>query len=347
MAAHELIEAPPTRSETTVAAREPDDARARWLLVVLGTAIAIALVPFIPGLLGAVVLHVCMAGLHRRLSRRIAPAASAFAIAMLTLLLVFVPAIWLVTNVVNEGGELLRRLGASDVAERLSRARIAGIAVGGQAVEAASGFVSWLSGQALTLFGSATRATLNLAIALFGLYYLLVGGAFVWRRVRRLLPFSREVAERLRRRFVDVTEAMLLGVLFTAVLQGTLVGGAFALLGLRAPVLWGVVTACVSVLPLFGSALVWLPGTVVLAMEHRYGAAVGLFLLGAILVSNLDNLVRLVVYKRVSNVHPMFTLVGAFAGVGVFGIAGVLIGPLVLLYFFELLRAYEESRRRT
>jgi predicted PurR-regulated permease PerM len=152
------------------------------------------------------------------------------------------------------------------------------------------------------------------------------------------------VFETLRTRFVAVTEAMLLGTFLTAVLQGTLVGAACAIVGLPGAVFWGLVTACAAVLPVLGSALVWLPAAGWLALSGRYGAAAFMLAAGAVVVSNLDNLVWLAVYRRVSGIHPMLTLVGALAGMRVFGMLGVLFGPLALSYFFELLEIYEEMR---
>jgi predicted PurR-regulated permease PerM len=89
---------------------------------------------------------------------------------------------------------------------------------------------------------------------------------------------------------------------------------------------------------------VWLPGAIVLLLQHRSGSALFVAVAGAGLASNLDNLVRLVVYKRVSGIHPMVTLVGAFAGVHLFGLVGALIGPLLISYFLELLRVLEDAR---
>jgi predicted PurR-regulated permease PerM len=108
-------------------------------------------------------------------------------------------------------------------------------------------------------------------------------------------------------------------------------------------VLWGFVTACVSVLPLFGSALVWAPGVGILLLNHRPGAALFLLVLGGGIASNLDNLIRPLVYRRVSGIHPLVTLLGAFAGVRLFGLIGAFIGPLVLSYFIELLGIYESA----
>jgi predicted PurR-regulated permease PerM len=188
-----------------------------------------------------------------------------------------------------------------------------------------------------------TATVLNLFGALFGLYYLLIGWSALWPRVQRLFPLPRTVSGLLATRFGEVTEALLLGTMFTAILQGTIVGGSFALVGLPAPLLWGFVTACVSVLPILGSALVWLPGAGVLFVQSRPIAAIVVLAIGAGVASNLDNVVRLFVFRRVSGIHPMLTLVGAFTGVRMFGVIGAFLGPLILSYFFELLNVYEEA----
>jgi predicted PurR-regulated permease PerM len=97
------------------------------------------------------------------------------------------------------------------------------------------------------------------------------------------------------------------------------------------------------VLPVLGSGLVWLPATLILVARGRYGGALVLLVIGAGIASNIDNIVRPLIYKRVSNIHPMITLVGAFAGVRYFGLLGILLGPLAIAYLFELLQAYREE----
>ena len=94
---------------------------------------------------------------------------------------------------------------------------------------------------------------------------------------------------------------------------------------------------------MLGTALVWGPAVLVLLVQNRYGAAVIMLVIGAGIASNIDNLIRPLVYRRVSNIHPMITLVGAFAGVKYFGLLGVLLGPLAIAYLFELLRFYREE----
>jgi predicted PurR-regulated permease PerM len=135
----------------------------------------------------------------------------------------------------------------------------------------------------------------------------------------------------------------MLGTVLVAVLQGIIIGLGFWIVGLESPLFWGTVTAFASILPVLGSALVWLPAVLVLLGQGRPGAAIALAVIGGGLASNLDNLLRPIIYKRVSDLHPMITLIGAFAGVKYFGLLGVLLGPLAIAYLFELLEFYRED----
>jgi predicted PurR-regulated permease PerM len=137
-----------------------------------------------------------------------------------------------------------------------------------------------------------------------------------------------------------VTQATLLGTVAIAIVQGALIGLAFLIVGLPDPLVWGSMAAFVSILPVLGTGLVWMPAVLVLFFQQRYGAMAVMLVVGWLLASNVDNLIRPMVYRRVSNIHPMVTLVGAFAGIKYFGLPGLLLGPLAIAYFFELLRFY-------
>jgi len=313
----------------------------RRLLLALAAATLLAVVPYFSGLIGALILFVLARPLHERLIVRVPRRVSAFALALATLVLLLLPGAWLLTTIVAEGGTALRSLETDGVLAKTIQTPIGPIDAGATVANAGSTVLAWLSGRAVALFGGATATILNVLIALFGLYYLLVDDGVLWRRVTRLLPGAEHTGNAIAGRFVSVTEALLLGTGLTALAQGAVVGVSFALLGFRAPVLWGFVTACVSVLPLLGSALVWLPGAGVLLLDHRPMAAVVLAAIGAGIASNIDNAARLVVFRRVSGIHPMLTLVGAFAGIRVFGVIGAFLGPLILSFMLELVRIYE------
>ena len=316
----------------------------RRLLIVIGAVIAIGVVPFISGLAGALILFAVTRRLQSRLTRIMPPRASALLITIGSLCALVVPGTWLVSTIVSETTTALRGWTPDDLSRWLASTPLAGFDLMKEVTGAASALVGWISRRGVQFVGGVTMAILNALLALFGLYYLLLDAPSLWIRVKRVLSLPGEVADILVARFASVTDALMLGTLLTAVLQGTIVGIGFALVDLHPAVLWGFVTACCALLPVLGSGLVWLPGIIVLLVGHRYGAAALLAVLGAGLASNIDNLVRLVVYRRVSGIHPMLTLLGAFAGVRALGIIGAFIGPLVLSCFVELLGVYEEER---
>ena len=103
------------------------------------------------------------------------------------------------------------------------------------------------------------------------------------------------------------------------------------------------VTVILAILPVVGSGLVWGPGALALAIEGHYGMAVGLAAWGILVVGNVDNIIRPAVFRRWAKIHPFITIIGAFAGINYFGLLGLIIGPLAISYFFELIRMYREE----
>jgi predicted PurR-regulated permease PerM len=317
--------------------------QARLLIIALGAGLFIALLPFASGLLGAAVLGVVCAPAYRRLAPHLGARTAAVVLSVAALVLLFLPAAWLTTVAVQEVPSALERIMRSDVFAQLGALHLGPWDIGAQIARASETAVAWVSRQAFAVFGGIARAVLNLVIAVLGLYYLLQSRDGGWTYIRPLIPFSDAGANALRERFTSVTEATVLGIVATALTQGATVALAFRLVGLPNPLVWGVVTGIVSVLPVLGSAMVWGPGVVVLLLSGRYAGAVVLAVIGLVVASNIDNVVRPMVYRRVSGLHPLVTLVGAFAGVRLIGIAGLLLGPLAITYFFEVTRIYRQE----
>lgn len=313
---------------------------ARVLVLALAAAVLLALVPFLSGFVGAAVLAVVVRPVHDRLARRLGQRAAGVLASLGAFALVLVPGVALVMSLLSQAPAAARAVAQSTLLRDLSTLNVVGLDIGTFADAAVNETASWLSRQAVSLVGGLTLATLNIVIAMFGLYYLLVTDHGEWRTFSRLLPFSRPTVQLLAERFRTTTESMLIGIVLTALAQGSVVGGAFALVGLPSAGFWGFVTACTSILPILGSSIVWLPGTLVLVADHRYGAAVTLGLIGLVVASQIDNVIRPFVYRRVSRIHPMVTLVGAFAGMRFLGLAGLLLGPLGISYLIELVKAY-------
>jgi predicted PurR-regulated permease PerM len=315
--------------------------RAALLISALGLGLVYALWPFITGLMGALVLYVVFSPLYRALIRRGArPGVTAGIVVLVALLLVVGPGISFIGLLANQAQDMAQGVLSSPLLARLRELRLGPYDIGAQIEQLGSQIVSWAGSSAISVVGTATRLGIQLTIAFFGLFYLLVAPAGVWPGIRPFIPFSAKNAELLRTRFRDVTFSTIIGTGLTATVQGLLVGLAFAAAGLANPVFWGVVTIIVAILPIVGSGLIWGPGAASLALQGRYGWAIALVVWGILVVGNVDNVIRPYVFRRWARIHPFITVIGAFAGINWFGLLGLLIGPLAISYFFELIRMY-------
>jgi predicted PurR-regulated permease PerM len=274
------------------------------------------------------------------------PRLAAGLVVLLGIILVLGPGAAFVGVIAGEAQDMATGVIRSPLVARLRELRIGPYDVGAQIESAGTRLVSWLGTSALGLIGTATRLGIQLTICFFGLFYLLLAPRSAWKGVRPFIPFSAQNAERLRERFRDVTISTLIGTGLTAAVQGLLVGLAFWVTGISNALFWGVVTIVLAILPVVGSGLVWGPGAIALAIEGRYGMAIGLALWGVVVVGNVDNIIRPAVFRRWAQIHPFITIIGAFAGINYFGLLGLLIGPLAISYFFELIRMYREEYLR-
>src|SRR5216110_1640632 len=313
------------------------------LVLVLGVALIIALTPYATGIIGIAVLYAILSPVHDWLTRRVRGKLAAGLVVALALFLIVVPGVSFAGLIVNEAQGIAGSVVRSPLLKRLEELQPGGVDLGPRLADLGAKLVSWIGSSAFGLIGTATRLALNLVISLFGLFYLLLRPQATWDAVRPYIPFSARNTEKLRQRFRDVTTSTLIGTGLTAAIQGALVGLGFWLVGLPNAVFWGVVTMVFAILPVVGSGMVWGPGAIALLLDHRPGPALLLALIGAVVVGNVDYLVRPMVFRRWAHIHPLVTLVGALAGVPYFGLLGLLIGPLALSYLFELIKMYREE----
>jgi len=321
---------------------ESDKRRAAVLIALLALGVFIALIPYATGLIGAPVLYVLFAPMHRWLSARIRPVPAATVVILCAFLLIVLPGVWLIGLLVGQAQGVANSLVNSPLLERLSNLRVGQFELGPELAEIGRSLITWLGTSALGFIGSATHFTLNLILSFFGLYYLLVGKGRAWGSLRAFLPFSEANAEALRERFRSVTMATVIGTGVTGLISGVLIGFGFWVVGLGNPMFWGVIAVIFAILPVVGAGLIWIPGAISLFLAGRPGAGVVLLGIG-LLAGQLGTPLHSWVVGRYSHIHPMITLVGAIAGISYFGLLGLLIGPLVLSYFFELIRMYREE----
>jgi predicted PurR-regulated permease PerM len=200
--------------------------------------------------------------------------------------------------------------------------------------------LSQVSSQLLSLAGGLARNVIEFAITLMALFVLYLDGERVLVQARRLavIFFPAAPAD-----FVDeigaVVRAVVFGLLGTAVAQGAIAAIGFAIFGVPSPALLGMVTALASFLP-FGPTLVWLAAVVGLVLGGETGAAIGMAIWGALLVSTVDNVLRPLLISGPTQIPFLLVLLGVLGGLSTFGLLGLFVGPVVLSVAFALLAEF-------
>jgi predicted PurR-regulated permease PerM len=190
----------------------------------------------------------------------------------------------------------------------------------------------------------ALNALVGLVITLFLLFFFLRDGDRMVATAVGLIPMGAARRSQLVDHIAAVIRAVVFGSLLTALVQGLLVGVGFALVGLPSPVVFGAVAAVAALVPLIGTALVWVPAAGVLFLQGRWVA--GLFLLGwsVAVVSSADNVVRPLFISGRAQISTLPVFLGLLGGVSAFGPIGLVVGPVVVALTLALLRFAEESR---
>lgn len=182
---------------------------------------------------------------------------------------------------------------------------------------------------------------LQVGAAVFTLYYMLRDGEALMAAVRWMAPLDDDQTDQLVRRARDVTYATVLGNLLVAAVQGLLGGLAFWAVGIPSAALWGTIMAVMSLIPVIGPPVVWVPGVVYLFASGSLGGAVVLLAFGALVISTVDNVLRTVLVSGRAHLHPLVVFFSVLGGIFLFGAMGVLVGPVVFvlaLAVFEMAR---------
>lgn len=161
--------------------------------------------------------------------------------------------------------------------------------------------------------------------------------------VADILPFSRRNKRDVLHEFNMVIKSNAIGVPLLAIVQGSIAMLGYFIFGTPAPVLWGIVSCFATILPVIGTAIVWGPLALYLGFTGHWGTAIGLVLYGLLVVSNVDNLFRSLLQKRMADTHPLITIFGVFIGLALFGFMGVIFGPLMLAIFALCVQIFKEE----
>ncbi len=177
---------------------------------------------------------------------------------------------------------------------------------------------------------------LMLFVALYGTYFFLRQGGATAEAAFALTPLNAADKERLVETFTSVSRATLKGTLVVGIVQGGLAGAAFAVVGIQGAVFWAAVMAVLSVLPGIGSALIWVPAVAYFAINGQVGAAVGLGAWCALVVGTIDNVLRPSLVGKDTKMPDILVLLTTLGGLALFGIAGIVLGPLVGALFLSV-----------
>jgi len=189
----------------------------------------------------------------------------------------------------------------------------------------------------------ALDSLLGFAIMLFLLFFFLRDGDEMMARARALIPLDEQRKDRLFDQLSNVTRAIMFGTSVTALAQGFLVGVGFAIAGLPSPVVFGVLAALLSLLPIGGAAFVWAPAAVWLFVDRHWGYGIFMVVWGLIL-GGLDNVLRPLLISGRAKISALAVFIGVLGGIPAFGAIGVIAGPVVLSLALALVEFAEETR---
>jgi predicted PurR-regulated permease PerM len=189
----------------------------------------------------------------------------------------------------------------------------------------------------------AVGAVVGLLLMLFILYFFFRDGEGMFRRVITVIPLTEPRKSAVVTHLAAVMRAVVFGALATALIQGALVGIAFGIVRLPSPIVFGFLTALAALLPVAGTALVWVPAAIVLYAEGHPARALFMFLWGAILVGSIDNVLRPRLISGRAEISTLPIFFGVVGGVAAFGPIGLFLGPLVIALALALLGFVEEG----
>ncbi len=195
-----------------------------------------------------------------------------------------------------------------------------------------------------SVLGSAAGGFVTLLVLYFLLYFMLVQHAAFEKTLLKYAPFRDEHALKFAAALRDSTYSNVLGQSIIALTQGFLLAFGFWIFGIPDPIFWGVIGAFISFLPVVGAPTLSIPASMILFSEGHTLSGVLMLVYGLLFIGNIDNFLRMVINKKIANIHPLISIVGVIIGLPIFGILGLVFGPLLLSYFFLLLEIYESNR---
>jgi predicted PurR-regulated permease PerM len=320
------------------------------LLLLLGIFLMFSMVHIFAAVLGAIVLYTLFKPAYIYFNERLrfAPSLSAAVIIILSFLIIILPLFFLSWMIITKlldfqrDPELIRHI--IDKINHYTGSRFEKPELIQNGLTNAS---KWAIGAFSSVMNSAFRIFINLMILYFTLFFMLVSHRRLEQKIIQYLPFNEEHSLRFGNELKNVTYSNVFGQGIIAVAQGIIVGAGFLIFGIPDPFFWAIVSIFVCFLPVVGAPIIFVPAGII---ELSYGntfAGIGIIVWGIILVTLIDNFLRFYISKKIADTHPLITIIGVVIGVPVFGLIGLVIGPLLISYFLLLVEMYETYLRQS
>jgi len=324
---------------------EPEKIRQFFFILLLGTlgfVLFTYLKSFIPSFLGAVTFYVLMRKyMKNMLLKKWKPAGAALLLMLVSFLIIMVPVFVLVDTVSSKVGYVINH--ATEITASLVtflkniESRLGYHFLNVDTVRNLSGIV--LS-ELPVILGATVNSIVALVIMYFLLYFLLTNCNELEHWMEDVLPLRKDNQLRVRQQMNRMVISNAVGIPLIALMQGIAGLILYLILGIQEPLLWFALTAFTSMIPLVGSALAYVPLSIMQFADGNSTKGIVIILYGLAVIGTIDNVFRLWLQKRIGNVHPLITIFGVFVGVPLFGFLGLIFGPLLISLFLLLMRIY-------
>ncbi len=336
------------------------------LLLLVTATLAWVVWPFASPLLWATLAAIIFRPLYDRIHRQMPhhPNRAAGAALLVILFAVLLPALWIASIVVRQAADIYAafRDGEVDLAgwlesllDLLPRSIRAQLEASGwtniglvqerlQDLLTESSIL--IARQAVAIGGGALSWVLAFGVGLYVVYFLLRDGPFIGQTIVRALPLERPVADRLANRFLSIVRATIKGSVVVALVQGTLGGLTFWIVGIPSAILFAVLMGIISLLPAIGTAIIWGPAAIWLLSTGAVWEGIVVLVSGLAVIGLADNILRPILVGRDTGIPDWIVLVTTLGGIASVGLSGIVLGPLVAGLFlaaWQVLGEYREE----
>ncbi len=313
------------------------------LILLIGVVVVWQLYYFVPGFLLAVTLYILLRKTYFRLIEQKGwkKALAALTLISLTILILAIP-VWAVVEVlipkVNyliHNSEYLIEKGTIMLTQ--VKQRFPQITVSQEQLQMGIQRAAMLLPRIL---GTTASVVTNFVVALFVVYFMFIGGRKMEQDLLEVLPLKKESKASIWAETYKLVVSNAIGIPVLAFLQSIVASVGYWIFGVNEFLIWGLMTGVCSLLPVVGTMIVWIPIVVYMFAIGETGPAIGLTLYSAVVISNIDNVLRFTILKKIGDVHPLITVFGVLLGLQLFGIMGLIFGPLFISYFILLIKVY-------